>query len=216
MVKWCVLYSSVTGNTRKLAQVAAETLEADLLNVNDLLGFLPSSPEMDGDLSDMGEPSGRSSVEIEARRRSMVISAEDLSEISARLDRYDCIMVGYWLRRGAPDQRMAALLPKISGKRVAFFQTHGAYEGSEHAVTAFARAGALLGPDNMVLGTFGCQAAVNPALIRRRLEGNVPGHRGEDLEDCKKRWAAAAGHPDADDLERMRGFTKRMQTLAEA
>ncbi len=213
MVKWCVLYSSATGNTRKLAQVAAETLGADLLNVNDLLGYLPVGT-FGEELSDV-EDFERSPVEIEANRRSMVISAECLSEVYARLDQYDCVMVGYWLRRGGPDQRTAALLPKISGKRVALFQTHGAYEGSEHAVTAFARAGALLGPDNLILGTFSCQAAVNPALIKRRLEGKVPGHQGEDLEACKKRWADAASHPDENDLERMRAFAKRMQAIAE-
>lgn len=215
MVKWCVCYSSATGNTRKLAEVAAETLGADLLNINDILGFLPGSQDQNEDMSDMEEPYEKSPVEIDAKRKSMVISTEALSEVPSKLSKYDCIMVGYWLRRGSPDQRASALLSKISGKKVALFQTHGAYEGSEHAVTAFARAGMLLGPDNAILGTFSCQAAVSPALIKRRLEGKVPGHKGEDLEACKKRWADAASHPDENDLERMRQFARKMQTDAE-
>lgn len=216
MVKWCVLYSSVTGNTRKLAQVAAETLGADLLNVNDLLGYLPSGHDTDDDFSDIGMPYGISPVEIEANRKCISITSEScLSEVAARLAKYDCVMVGYWLRRGGPDQRTAALLSKITGQGVALFQTHGAYEGSEQAVTAFARAGSLLGPDNLILGTFSCQGAVNPSLIKRRLEGKVPGHCGENLEACKKRWSDAEGRPNEDDLERMRAFAIRMQAAAE-
>lgn len=215
MVKWCVVYSSATGNTRRLAEAAAQTLGADLMNVNDILGFLPGSPDTDSDLSDM-EDSYENLAVIEANRKSLLISAEaNLSEVAAKLSKYDCVMVGYWLRRGGPDQRTAVLLSKMSGKRVALFQTHGAYEGSEHAVTAFARAGMMLGPDNAILGTFSCQCAVNPALIKRRLEGKVPGHKGEDLEACKKRWADAEKHPDENDLERMRTFAKKMLVISE-
>lgn len=212
MVKWCVCYSSVTGNTRKLAEAAAETLGADLLNVNDILGLEPGC-QTDTVSEYLDE---ESSISIDGKCKSLSVAEEcKIGEIASKLSKYDCILMGYWLRRGAPDQRAAILLPKISGKKVALFQTHGAYEGSEHTVTAFARAGALLGPDNAILGTFSCQAAVNPALIKRRLEGKVPGHRGEDLESCKKRWADAEKHPDQNDLDRMRQFARRIQSISE-
>ena len=220
MVKWIILYSSATGNTRKLAEAAASAIGADLLDVSDVLGFAPDLSH-DGssvpcDLLEGESVENEDEVLIDINRKSLSISVDAwVGEVASRLSKYDGVMVGYWLRRGAPDQRTAALLPKISGKRVALFQTHGAYAGSDHAVTAFARAGALLGPDNLILGTFSCQAAVNPALIKRRLEGKVPGHQGEDLEACKKRWADAANHPDENDLERMRVFARRMQALAE-
>lgn len=210
MIKWCVCYSSVTGNTRKLAEAAAETLGADLLNVNDLLGLGPCCENQEGMVSEYLAEESRLCIDGNGKCLSFTEECR-LGEVASKLSKYDCVLVGYWLRRGAPDQRTAIILPKISGKKVALFQTHGAYEGSEHTMTAFARAGAMLGSDNTILGTFSCQSAVNPALIKRRLEGKVPGHRGEDLEACKKRWAAAANHPDKDDLERMKKFAGKLQ-----
>lgn len=172
-MKFAVIYSSVTGNTQKLAMAAAEAIGATLLTVDEVLANV------------------------------------------GLLGEYDCLVVGYWLRRGAPDEKTSKLLPLLNGRRVALFQTHGAYAGSEHAVTAFARAGALMGAGNVILGTFSCQCAVSEQMIELRLEGRVHGHKNEDLEACKKRWADAAPHPDAGDLERMGEFARKMLKTAE-
>lgn len=205
MAKWIVVYSSVTGNTRKLAEVAAREMGADLLNVQEIIGP-----------ADIREEDDEESVSIDVCRNSLAISSETLDrKLEEKLSGYDGVMVGYWLRKGAPDRKSSILLSRISGKKVALFQTHGAYDGTEHSITAFARAGSMLGPGNRILGTFSCQGAVNPALIKRRLEGSVPGHRGEDLEACKKRWADAATRPDENDLQRMADFAKKMKATAE-
>lgn len=208
MVKWIIIYSSVTGNTRKLAEAAAQKIGADIVNVQDLTGAI-----------DVHEDDNETSptVSIDVGHNSLAVSMDAIeSNIEEKLAGYDCVMVGYWLRRGAPDKKSSILLSRISGKKVALFQTHGAYEGTEHTMTAFARAGSMLGANNSILGTFSCQGAVNPALIKRRLEGSIPGHRGEDLEACKKRWADAASKPDENDLRRMEAFAKRMNDIANA
>ena len=70
---------------------------------------------------------------------------------------YDVVALGYWLRRGGPDDLMKAYLPKVNDACVILFQTHGADVGSEHAVTSFARAAYLLGEDTEILGTFSAQ-----------------------------------------------------------
>lgn len=205
MAKWIVVYSSVTGNTRKLAEVAAREMGADLLNVQEIIGP-----------ADIREEDDEESVSIDVCRNSLAISSETLDrKLEEKLSGYDGVMVGYWLRKGAPDRKSSILLSRISGKKVALFQTHGAYDGTEHSITAFARAGSMLGPGNRILGTFSCQGAVNPALIKRRLEGSVPGHRGEDLEACKKRWADAATRPNENDLQRMSDFANKMKATAE-
>lgn len=205
MAKWIVVYSSVTGNTRKLAEVAAREMGADLLNVQEIIGP-----------ADIREEDDEESVSIDVCRNSLAISSETLDrKLEEKLSGYDGVMVGYWLRKGAPDRKSSILLSRISGKKVALFQTHGAYDGTEHSITAFARAGSMLGPGNRILGTFSCQGAVNPALIKRRLEGSVPGHRGEDLEACKKRWADAATRPNENDLQRTADFAKKMKATAE-
>ena len=61
------------------------------------------------------------------------------------LSAYEVVALGYWIRRGGPDDRMKAYLPQVANARVVLFQTHGTDVGSEHAVTSFARAAYLLG-----------------------------------------------------------------------
>ena len=39
-MKWAVIYSSVTGNTKKLAEAAAKGLNADIFPVNNILLLL--------------------------------------------------------------------------------------------------------------------------------------------------------------------------------
>ena len=98
MGKWAVIYSSVTGNTKKIAEAMAEAVgkDCDVFRVQE--------------------------------------APEDVSD-------YDVVLLGYWLRLGAPDPLMLKYLPKVHGTRVCFFQTHGTDPTSEHAVTSFARAG---------------------------------------------------------------------------
>ena len=70
MKEWCVIYSSLTGNTKLVAEAMAEEADADLFSVEKV--------------------------------------PEDLSG-------YEAVALGYWLRLGAPDPKMLALLPKIEG-----------------------------------------------------------------------------------------------------
>ena len=113
MSKWGVFYSSVTGNTKMIAEkIAATAGEADLLPVEEM--------------------------------------PEDLSA-------YEVVALGYWLRLGGPDPKMMQYLPRVKHATVILFETHGTDPGSEHAVTAYARAAYLLGEGCQILGTFGCQ-----------------------------------------------------------
>ena len=54
------------------------------------------------------------------------------------LSAYDVVALGYWLRRGGPDDLMKTYLPKVKDACVLLFQTHGTDVGSEHAVTSHA------------------------------------------------------------------------------
>ncbi|SEJ86099.1 Flavodoxin [Propionispira arboris] len=123
---------------------------------------------------------------------------------------YDVIIVGYWLTRGGPDPKTMEFLPKLKGKKVVLFATHGALPGSEHAVTSLARAAYLLGEGCSILGTFTCQGRINPALLARRVEtaANDP---HAPSEENKKRWAEAEKHPNEADFAMARDFIKKMQ-----
>lgn len=166
MGKWAVIYSSVTGNTKKIAEAMAEAVgkDCDVFRVQE--------------------------------------APEDVSD-------YDVVLLGYWLRLGAPDPLMLKYLPKVHGTRVCFFQTHGTDPTSEHAVTSFARAGYQLGADCEILGTFGCRGKINPAMLaKRKNAGPDDPHGGPQ---SMERWKLASTHPDAQDIADAKDLVDRMK-----
>lgn len=165
MGKWAVIYSSVTGNTEKIARRMAEAAgEAELFPLKD--------------------------------------APEDLSA-------YEVVALGYWLRLGGPDPGMRSYLPRIRRGRVLLFQTHGTQVGSEHSVTAFARAACLLGEDCEILGTFACRGKIHPALIEKRKQAGPEDPHGGPA--ALERWKSAATHPDEQDLQDAADFVAKMK-----
>ncbi|EFR39731.1 MULTISPECIES: flavodoxin family protein [Selenomonas] len=132
-----------------------------------------------------------------------------VQDAPADLSAYEAVALGYWLRRGGPDDLMKAYLPRVENARVALFQTHGADVGSEHAVTSFARAGYLLGAGCEILGTFSAQGKLAPALIEKRKRGAKDD--SHNSPEAQERWVRAANHPDADDLAAARTFVQKME-----
>ena len=163
--KWGVFYSSVTGNTKLIAEKIAEAAgDADLRPVE----------EMPGDLSP-----------------------------------YEVVALGYWLRLGGADPKMMKYLPKVKNATVLLFETHGTDPGSEHAVTAYARAAYLLGEGCEILGTFGCQGRINPALIEKRKNSSPSDPHGGP--EARERWQRAANHPNEEDLAAATEFVSKMK-----
>ena len=152
--KWAVIYSSVTGNTKMVAEAIAGAAEqADVFRVQ---------------------------------------------EAPSDLSGYDIVAVGYWLRLGQPDPMTLQYLAQVENAQVVFFQTHGAEVNSEHAITSFARAGYHLGKNCEILGTFGCQGKINPAMLEKRK--NAPADDPHGGAAAIERWKKAASHPDEADL----------------
>lgn len=174
-MKWLIVYSSSTGNTKKIAEAIEKSLDdSDIYQINDLPHNIP--------LSD-----------------------------------YDVIAVGYWLTRGGPDKSIKTFLGQLHNKKIVLFQTHGTDPGSEHSITAFARAASCLGIDCDVLATFACQGKINPALLQRR--ANIPADDPHAPTTRNiKRWELAAQHPDQNDLDNVAAFVtavKRKLALRE-
>ena len=132
-----------------------------------------------------------------------------VADLPEDLSSYEVVAIGYWLRLGGPDPKTMSFLPKVHDAKVVLFQTHGADPGSEHAVTAFARAAYLLGEHCEILGTFGCQGKVNPALIEKRKHSDPDDpHVGEK---ARQRWERTASHPDEADLDAAAEFVAQMK-----
>ena len=132
-----------------------------------------------------------------------------MADMPEDLSPYEVVAIGYWLRLGGPDPKTMGFLPKVHDAKVVLFQTHGTDPGSEHAVTAFARAAYLLGEGCEILGTFGCQGKINPAMIERRKHSDPDDpHVGEKAQ---RRWERAAAHPNEEDLAMAAEFVAQMK-----
>lgn len=169
MQKWQIIYSSLTGNTKKIAAAMNQAL-----------------PNDSGELLDVKTALNRSQLDG------------------------DVIAVGYWVTRGGPDPLTSQLLPKLTGKKVVLFQTHGTTLASEHSITSLTRAASLLGSDCFILGTFSSQGKINPVLIEKRLMQNDATNPHHPTPEKIARWEAAAQHPDETDLQRARDFIAAM------
>ncbi len=125
------------------------------------------------------------------------------------LSAYDIVAIGYWLKLGQPDPLTLNYLAQVKDSKVVFFQTHGTEPTSEHAITSFARAGYNLGAGCEILGTFGCQGKINPALLEKRKNAGPDDPHGG--AKAIERWQKAASHPDAQDLAAARELVPRME-----
>lgn len=121
-------------------------------------------------------------------------------------EEYDVIFAGYWLDRGGPDAKAKDFLHSLKGKKIVLFETMGASPTSEHALTAFANAGASLSDDNSVIGAIAFQGAIDPALIEmmKKMPAGSP-HHSAKMEATTKE---AAYHPNQEDLDRATAYIK--------
>lgn len=129
-------------------------------------------------------------------------------------DGFSVVFVGYWVDRGMPNANMKQYLPMLKNKKVVLFQTLGAEPKSEHALACVANAGKLLDESNSVLGALSFRGAIDPQLIAmmRKMPAGSP---HAPTPETEARWAAAASHPDAQDLQEARDYMAKFLYMFE-
>lgn len=113
--------------------------------------------------------------------------------------RYEWIILAFWVNRGTADDDTRAYLGRITGKRVGFIGTLGAYPDSKHAADVAERVGALIVERNELIGSFLCQGKVDPRLTER-FQSLPPNHPHAMTPERAKRHRDAASHPDEADM----------------
>lgn len=114
---------------------------------------------------------------------------------------YDLVAVGFWVDRGHPDAKAMDYMKKITGKKVFSFFTLGAKPKTAHAFKCAYTAASFYGAGCEQIGVWHCQGAIDPKLIEQmRKMPKVSGNPHAATPETEARWAAAAAHPDADDL----------------
>ena len=106
---------------------------------------------------------------------------------------YDLVMAGFWLKGGTPEPQAAEFLPRVKGRDLFLFATHGAAPGSEHVASALAAAENLAPQANLV-GAYACQGQVDPGFLEKLKAKESPPPWVKDAD-------SAVGHPDQADLK---------------
>ena len=115
MGKILVAYFSAGGTTRKVAEMIAETAEADLHEI------VPKQPYSKADLNWMDKKS-RSSVEMNDKK-----SRPEITDTDASIDKYDEIILGFPIWWYVAPTIINTFLESydLSGKRIVLFATSG-------------------------------------------------------------------------------------------
>ncbi len=167
-MKAAVVYSTLTGNTKKVAEAFCAGLGegAELFDVN-------SAPDVSG---------------------------------------CDLVAIGFWVDRGHPDQKSMDFMKKVAGKKVFSLFTLGAKPKSAHAFKCAYTASTYWGEGCDEIGTWFCQGAIDPKLIEAMRKMPAGGPHSASPEN-EARWAAAASHPDAEDLESAKEAAKAVRQI---
>ena len=115
MGKKLVAYFSASGTTRKIAEMIAETAEADLYEI------VPKQPYSKADLNWMDKKS-RSSVEMSNKK-----FRPEITDTDAQIDRYDEIILGFPIWWYVAPTIINTFLESydFSGKKIVLFATSG-------------------------------------------------------------------------------------------
>jgi len=169
-MKAAVVYSTLTGNTKKVAEAFCAGLGTgtELFDVKD-------APDMAA---------------------------------------YDLVVMGFWVDRGHPDQKSMDFMKKVTGKKVFSLFTLGAKPRTAHAFKCAYTSASYWGEGCEQIGSWHCQGAIDPKLIEQmRKMPKVPGNPHAATPETEARWAAAASHPDAEDLEAAKEAAKAVRQI---
>jgi flavodoxin len=123
------------------------------------------------------------------------------------LDDYEPIFIGFPVHSHSVPFKTEELIRRIpAGKKIALFSTHGSLTGSRLSREALEHA-STLASSSKILGTFTCRGKVSLQAMEKLSKS--PEH---------KAWvemaASAQTHPDENDLEDARSFSKWIMTLS--
>lgn len=132
-----VTYSSITGNTQKVAESIYEGIEGDKLII----------PIRDIDKLDS-------------------IGLHELGK-TVDLQDFDRIVIGYWVDKGHMDALAKKFAKSLSGRHIATFGTLGAAPDSDHGKKVLGKVADLCSKDNDYLGGYLVRGKVDPKLVEK-------------------------------------------------
>lgn len=163
MKKTVLIYSSLTGNTKKVGEAIFEILE--------------------------GEKDIYSVEEFDIKT----------------LDRYDRVILGFWVDKGVADSRIRKLIGNIENKDVAFFGTLGAEPNSDHGKKVYNRVAELCNKKNRLIGGFLSLGKISEKLVEKM--GKFPLKLIHPLTSERlARIENASNHPNDEDFDNAKKY----------
>ncbi len=163
MKKTVLIYSSLTGNTKKVGEAIFEILE--------------------------GEKDIYSVEEFDIKT----------------LDRYDRVILGFWVDKGVADSRIRKLIGNIENKDVAFFGTLGAEPNSDHGKKVYNRVAELCNKKNRLIGGFLSLGKISEKLVEKM--GKFPLKLIHPLTPERlARIENASNHPNDEDFDNAKRY----------
>ena len=200
-----LVYSSVTGNTRRLAEAVYQAMPEGtaMFPVKGAPGRLRrvglAGSFYTDELAGLSNAGGVAALGNAAG----IDGPGGLEEPDApsELAGFDFIALGFWVYRAAPDPLMLRYMSNIRGKTVALFGTLAAWPDSPHAAKVLENAARALEGNNIIL-SFLCQGALSPRRMALKLQR--PGSRHPMTPERLARLEEAARHPNEQDFTRAR------------
>lgn len=163
MKKTVLIYSSLTGNTKKVGEAIFEILE--------------------------GEKDIYSVEEFDIKT----------------LDRYDRVILGFWVDKGVADSCIRKLIGNIENKDVAFFGTLGAEPNSDHGKKVYNRVAELCNKKNRLIGGFLSLGKISEKLVEKM--GKFPLKLIHPLTPERlARIENASNHPNDEDFDNAKRY----------
>ena len=160
--RYSILFSSLTGNTKKLADA--------------LRGVLPQE-----DCDYFGAP-------------------------EAEVPPSEMLYIGFWTDKGNADSAALELLAKLRNKKIFLFGTAG-FGGSEaYFQNILNRVKASIDPSNSVVGEYMCQGKMPQSVRERYMKMKAQPEHPANADALIENFDRALSHPDARDLERLKGI----------
>ena len=106
----------------------------------------------------------------------------------------DIILLGYWVDKAGPEQKMKQFMGKVKGKAVGVFCTLGFYADSAHAHESISNGVKEVQDNNTIIGSYVCNGAISEKIIEMfRKRGTERPH--SPSKEHEIRWSIMASHP---------------------
>lgn len=164
-----VIYTSLSGCTRRLAEGIYAGIESEEKTIHDLQD---GEPTLDGDV----------------------------------------ILLGYWVDKGGPNQKMKEFMVKVKDKKVGVFCTLAFWADSAHGQESLHNGIALVQENNTVIGGYVCNGSISQAMIDTFRQNRGGPHSATPSSEA--RWEVMREHPTSTEIAlAAERFNERLRLL---